>query len=84
MQRMRDHITGEIAAAAAKVTPPLAVSTAVVSGWTLQDGVLLATLLYTVAQLSLTVVRGWGDWMAWWAARVRWARALWHRVRGRE
>lgn len=60
---MRDHITGEIAAAAAKVTPPLAVSTAVASGLTLQDGVLLATLAYTLVQTSLVIVRGWGDWL---------------------
>lgn len=80
---MRDHITGEIAAAAAKVTPPLAVSTAVASGLTLQDGVLLATLVYTLVQTSLVIVRGWGDWLGWWAARVRWARGVWQRMRSR-
>lgn len=40
-----------------KASPPLAVSGVVAAGWTLQDWVLLATLLYTVIQIVLTIYK---------------------------
>lgn len=49
--------TGELAAAAGKVLPPLTVSGVVMGGVTLQDWVLLATLVYTVLQVALLIYR---------------------------
>lgn len=46
---------GEYVAAAGKASPPLVVSTAVAASISLQDWVLIATLVYTVLQILLLV-----------------------------
>lgn len=48
---------GEYIAAVGKATPPIAISGAVAAGWTLQDWVLLATLVYTVVQTVLVIYK---------------------------
>ena len=49
--------SGEVAMAAAKLTPPITVTGMTLAGYTLQDWVLLATLAYTVLQICITVYR---------------------------
>lgn len=44
--------SGEYLAAAGKATPPLAVSGVMAAGWTLQDWVMVATLIYTGLQAA--------------------------------
>ncbi len=50
---MFDHSqgAGEYAGALGKAVPPIAVSTAAISGLSLQDWVLAATLAYTLLQI---------------------------------
>lgn len=49
-----DHKT-EIAAAVAKVTPPVTVGATIVAGVQLSDVVLVATLVYTCVQIYITL-----------------------------
>lgn len=49
--------SGEVAMATAKLTPPITVTGMTLAGYTLQDWVLLATLVYTVLQICITVYR---------------------------
>jgi hypothetical protein len=49
--------TGEAFAALAKASPPLAVSATAAVGWTLQDWVLIATLVYTLMQAAYLVYK---------------------------
>lgn len=46
---------GEYTAAAGKASPPLLVSGAAVAGISLQDWVLIATLVYTVLQIGVLI-----------------------------
>lgn len=53
---MRSHLTGvEYAAEVTKLSPPLAVSGGLVAGLDLQSWVLIATLVYTVLQILLSL-----------------------------
>ena len=52
---------GEIAAAAGKASPSLMVSGLVVAGVSLQDWVLIATLIFTVLQIALLVRKFFKD-----------------------
>lgn len=47
------HHAGEVAVAAAKASPPLAISGMYLLGHPLQDWLVLATLVYTVLQIIL-------------------------------
>ena len=47
----------EVAMATAKLTPPITVTGMTLVGYTLQDWVLLATLVYTILQICITVHR---------------------------
>lgn len=47
--------SGEYIAAVGKASPPLAVTSVAAAGWTLQDWVLICTILYTVLQMSVLV-----------------------------
>ena len=49
---------GEYIAVAGKASPPIAVSGAMVAGFSLQDWVLAATLIYTVLQIAV-LIRNW-------------------------
>lgn len=46
---------GDLMVAAGKASPPIMVSGAAVAGFSLQDWVLIATLVYTVLQIALLV-----------------------------
>lgn len=48
---------GDFMAAVGKASPPLGVSAAAVMGFSLQDWVLIATLVYTVLQIALLVYK---------------------------
>lgn len=48
-----EHHAGEVAVAAAKASPPLAVTGMHLLGHPLQDWLVLATLVYTVLQIIL-------------------------------
>jgi len=88
---MKDPITQDLAVGLAKVAPPVAVAvTSTATGITLQEWVLITTIVYGVVQTSLTIVRGWGDWLTWWGGRMAdlrrvwdWARSRWARFIGR-
>jgi len=55
---MTDHAnSSEYIAAATKASPPLAVTAATLGGMSLQDWVLIATLLYTLLQIVLLIRR---------------------------
>lgn len=47
--------------AVAKLSPSVTVATAVVTGWTLSDSVLTATLIYTVIQIAIVLRNVWRD-----------------------
>jgi len=55
MDRVLAEGGGEYTAALGKATPPLAVSASAIAGLSLQDWVLIATLVYTVLQTALLV-----------------------------
>lgn len=88
---MKDSISQDLAVSAAKIAPPAAVAVATAAGGlSLQDWVLITTIIYGVVQTSLTIVRGWGDWLAWWTGRMSdlrraraWANGWWEKWRGR-
>lgn len=80
---VKDPITQDIAAAAGRAAPPIvgAVYTSLSSiPWAIM--VSIATLIYTLALTFSVVVKNWGEWTAWIAARWMWANRLWERVRG--
>lgn len=55
------HNHSEYAAAAYKITPAVSVATATVAGVTLQEWVLIATLIYTVLQTALLIRKWWKE-----------------------
>ncbi len=59
---MREEAIATVATAAAKVTPPLTVAGAVVSGATLDNAILWLTAIYLVAQIGYLVWRWVRDW----------------------
>lgn len=62
-----EHHAGEVAVAAAKASPPLAVTGMHLSGHPLQDWLVLATLVYTVLQIILLLPKfhkQYKDWRA--------------------
>lgn len=60
VQASGDH-AHEYVVGAVKVSPPVAVSGSVIMGMELQDWVLVATLIYTVLQIAITVHRFFKD-----------------------
>ena len=80
---MKDQISHDLLAGGYKVAPAIVGSAvSVVKGWTLADVAVLLTILYTLILTATTVVKHWGLWMDWWAARaddlrriMRWARS---------
>ncbi len=82
---MKDQITADIVAGSAKAAPAVvgsAVSAA--QGLALADVAVMLTILYTGILTATTVIKNWGLWMEWWAARVSDVRrfAAWVRRRG--
>ena len=62
-----EHHAGEVAAAAVKASPPLAISGMYLAGYSLQDWLVLATLVYTVLQILLLLPKfhkQYKDWRA--------------------
>lgn len=55
------HTSGEYIAAVGKATPPLAVVGVEAAGLTLQDWVLISTLVYTVLQTVHLIYKFWKD-----------------------
>ena len=55
------QIQSEYAAAVYKITPGVAVTTATIAGVTLQEWVLIATLIYTVLQTALLIKKWWRE-----------------------
>jgi hypothetical protein len=53
---------GEYFAAAGKASPPVAIIGITEAGVTLQDWVLIATLLYTLLQISLLAWKTYKNW----------------------
>lgn len=62
--RVHDQVADAVTAAAVKASPPLAVVTAAIAGLSLQTWVYVATLAYTVLQISHLVFRWVRDWRA--------------------
>lgn len=84
-QAVKDQITADIVAGSAKAAPAVvgsAVSAA--QGLALADVAVMLTILYTGILTATTVIKNWGLWMEWWAARVSDVRrfAAWVRRRG--
>lgn len=52
----------ETGIAAAGAAPPVAAATAVVTGMTLQDWVLVLTLVYLVLQIGFLLFKWWREW----------------------
>lgn len=61
---MHDQITSAVTGAAVKASPPLVVVTAAIAGLSLQTWVYVATLAYTVLQISHLIFRWVKDWRA--------------------
>lgn len=62
-----EHHAGEVSMAAAKASPPLAISGMYLAGYPLQDWLVLATLVYTVLQIILLLPKfhkQYKDWRA--------------------
>ena len=81
---MKDQISNDLLAGGFKVAPAIigsAVSAA--KGWTLADVAVLLTILYTLILTTTTVVKNWGLWMDWWAARAADMRRIWRWARSR-
>ena len=81
---MKDQITADLVAGGAKAAPAVvgsAVSAA--QGWALADVAVLLTILYTLILTTTTVVKNWGLWMDWWAARAADMRRIWRWARSR-
>lgn len=84
-QAVKDQITADIVAGSAKAAPAVvgsAVSAA--QGLALADVAVMLTILYTGILTATTVIKNWGMWIEWWAARVSDVRrfAAWVRRRG--
>lgn len=75
---MKDQISADLAVMAGKVTPPAAVAVAAQAGAISPQSILVwLSIAYTAALLTTTVVKNWGTWMEWWAARIADLRRLW-------
>lgn len=57
--RLGDGPVSDVLAAAGKAAPPIAVSAAAADGVTLQDWVLIMTLVYTVLQIAWLIYKAW-------------------------
>lgn len=80
---MKDQITADLTVGAAKVAPAaLGSAAAATQGWALADVAVALTILYTLTLFLTAVVKNWGLWMDWWAARRIDARRLWAWLRG--
>lgn len=80
---MKDQITADLLASGAKLAPPVLVGAATAVGSISPQSILVwLTILYTASLLLTNVVKNWGAWMDWWAARAAAARRLWAWLRG--
>lgn len=52
----------EVGAVTAKITPPVVVSGMVIAGYTLQDWLIVLTIIYTVIQIVLLLPKLWQMW----------------------
>lgn len=81
---MKEQITQDLAVAAAKIAPAAGVTVGTYSpGYTLSDVAVVCTIVFTLAQTFTVIVKNWGDWSAWWAARWATVSRLVDRVRRR-
>jgi len=51
-----------VGAVTAKITPPVVVSGMVIAGYTLQDWLIVLTIIYTVIQIVLLLPKLWQMW----------------------
>lgn len=81
---MKDPITQDIAEAAGRAAPPIAgaIYTSLNSiPWAIL--VSIATLIYTLSLTFNVMVRNWGEWASWWAARWAWLLGVVRWLRGK-
>ena len=50
-------------------------------GYTLSDWALTGAIVFTVVQMFTVRLKNWGDWSAWWSARMGNAKRLWTWIR---
>lgn len=55
----------------------------VLAGSTRSDWAQIGTIIFTIVQTFTVMVKNWGDWSAWWTARMGNARRFWAWIRGR-
>lgn len=80
---MKDPVSQEVAAAAYKLVPPVVGTiTTTAQGLSWADLVAISTLVYTCVLTATTVMRNWGDWSQWLAARFAALRRFWGWFRG--
>lgn len=81
---MKEQITQDIAIAAGKIVPTAGIVVGTYNpGYTLSDVAVVCTIVFTVLQTFTLVVKNWGDWSSWWAARRAQLRRLINWIRGR-
>lgn len=59
---MKSDLANEVGVAGAKVAPAVAVATASVSGWGIQEWMYAATTVYVVAQLAYLLWKWIREW----------------------
>ncbi|HDS1390347.1 hypothetical protein JAK43_15485 [Stenotrophomonas maltophilia] len=81
---IKEQITTDLAVAGSKIGAAVSVTAATYSpGYTLSDWALIGTIIFTIVQTFTVMVKNWGDWSAWWTARMGNARRLWAWIRRR-
>ncbi|OWR35261.1 hypothetical protein CEE55_02315 [Stenotrophomonas pavanii] len=81
---IKEQITTDLAVAGSKIGAAASVTAATYSpGYTLSDWALIGTIIFTIVQTFTVMVKNWGDWSAWWSARMGNARRFWAWIRRR-
>jgi len=81
---IKEQITTDLAVAGSKIGAAVSVTAATYSpGYTLSDWALIGTIIFTIVQTFTVMVKNWGDWSAWWTARMGNARRFWAWIRRR-
>lgn len=81
---IKEQITTDLAVAGSKIGATVSVTAATYSpGYTLSDWALIGTIIFTIVQTLTLMMKNWGDWSAWWTARMGNAKRFWARFRRR-
>ncbi|KZE52987.1 hypothetical protein FIU09_10005 [Stenotrophomonas maltophilia] len=79
---IKEQITTDLAVAGSKIGAAASATAATYSpGYTLSDWALTGAIVFTVVQMFTVRLKNWGDWSAWWSARMGNAKRLWTWIR---